>query len=57
MGTRRRPTSSAHDLGHASRLAGKIIFLVRGRIVEHAPNVFSRHLQLQRPPHFYMATS
>jgi tungstate transport system ATP-binding protein len=27
---------TTHDLGQASRLAGEIIFLVRGRIVEHA---------------------
>lgn len=28
---------ATHDFGQAKRLAGEIIFLVRGRIVEHAP--------------------
>jgi tungstate transport system ATP-binding protein len=28
---------ATHDLGQARRLAGDIVFLVRGRIVEHAP--------------------
>ena len=28
---------ATHDVGQARRLAGEIVFLVRGRIVEHAP--------------------
>jgi tungstate transport system ATP-binding protein len=28
---------ATHDLGQARRLAGDIVFLVRGRVVEHAP--------------------
>ncbi|MFZ4808781.1 MAG: metal ABC transporter ATP-binding protein [Hyphomicrobiaceae bacterium] len=28
---------STHDLGQARRIAGTVVFLVRGRLVEHAP--------------------
>jgi len=28
---------ATHDLGQARRLAGDIVFLVRGRVIEHAP--------------------
>ena len=28
---------ATHDLGEARRLAGDVVFLVRGRVVEHAP--------------------
>jgi tungstate transport system ATP-binding protein len=28
---------ATHDLGQARRLAGDIVFLVRGRLIEHAP--------------------
>ena len=28
---------ATHDLGQARRLASDIVFLVRGRLVEHAP--------------------
>ena len=34
---------STHDLGEAKRLAGDIVFLAKGMLVEHAPaaNFFS----------------
>jgi tungstate transport system ATP-binding protein len=28
---------ATHDLGQARRLAGDIVFLMRGRVIEHAP--------------------
>jgi tungstate transport system ATP-binding protein len=28
---------ATHDLGQARRLAGDVVFLVRGRLTEHAP--------------------
>ena len=28
---------ATHDIGQARRLAGDIVFLARGRLVEHAP--------------------
>jgi tungstate transport system ATP-binding protein len=28
---------STHDLGQARRLAGDIVFLAKGRLIEHAP--------------------